>query len=370
MEDLSEKARPAWQTDDLEEEWVEEDDASFGIQSISLTAPLPGFLHTPGSDKDDSDSSPVVGGTFLIRDDVPATNLLPKTPGRQNKKGGGIKDIFSPLPLEKMFEPPSPPPPRPAALALSAAPAVPSRLSQAFTPDDSQSEVETAVSDNPPPESDILKPTPYPNLLLPPSPKLAANKSSTEYQFTFSAPHRSPVYPQAQSTPGHPRSIANPPATDPRLRLFQLQYDTFTREHLSAMVDSIAVNTPSGGNSDGNGSPSSIVQHAIFKNTQTPSDDTPLRSIKRVRLSSPSETYGEGAGEGATIARPQVTRIDYVGESQSLMQQIRQARDFSTISTTVTAQSPASQPSQKPQTTSTRTSPLTSNSESLLQFCI
>ncbi|KAI6041446.1 hypothetical protein EDC04DRAFT_2565693 [Pisolithus marmoratus] len=326
MEDLSEKARPAWQTEDLEEEWVEGNDASLGTQSISLTAPLPGFLHTPGSDDDDSDSSPVAGGTFLIRDDVPAEGLLPKTPGRQNKKGSGIKDIFSPLPLEKMFEPPSPPPPRPAALALSSAPAVPSRLSQAFTPDDSQSEAENAVSDRPP------------------------AKLNTEYQFTFSAPHHSPLYSQAQSTPGHVKSIANPPITDPRLRLFQLQYDTFTREHLSAMVDSIAVNTPSGGNSDGNGSPSSILQHAIFKNPQTPSDDTPVRSVKRVRLSSPSDIYGEGAGEGATIARPQIPRVDYVGESRSLMQQIRQARDFSTISTTVTAQSPASQPSQKPQT--------------------
>ncbi|KAI6114273.1 hypothetical protein F5141DRAFT_1105535 [Pisolithus sp. B1] len=361
MENLSEKARPAWQTEDLEEEWVEEDDASFGTQSISLTAPLPGFLHTPDSDKDDSDSSPVAGGTFLIRDDMPVT-ALPKTPGRQNKKGSGIKDIFSPLPLEKMFEPPSPPPPRPATLALTAAPAVPSRLSQAYTPDDSQSEAETAVLGNPP-ESDVLKPAPSSNLLAPPSPKLGINKSDTEYQFTFSAPHHGPMYPQAQSTPGHARSIANPPATDPRLRLFQLQYDTFTREHLSAMVDSIAVNTPSGGNSDGNGSPSSIVQQAILKNTQSSSDDTPVRSVKRVRLSAPSDIYGEGAGEGATIARPKVSRIDYVGESQSLMQQIRQARDFSTISTTVTAQSPASQPSQKPHTMTKRTSSMASNNK-------
>src|SRR5438132_728975 len=53
--------------------------------------------------------------------------------------------------------------------------------------------------------------------------------------------------PQAQSTPNPlflPRAAA--PPTDPRLKLFQFQYDTYTREHLSALVDSIAINTPSG----------------------------------------------------------------------------------------------------------------------------
>lgn len=75
----------------------------------------------------------------------------------------------------------------------------------------------------------------------------------------------------------------------------------------------------------------------------TISDDTPIRSIKRVKLSPPSDYYGEGDGAGATIARPMVSRVDYVGESRSLMQQIKAARDFSTISTTAGLQSPESQ---------------------------
>ncbi|KAG6331606.1 hypothetical protein ID866_7482 [Astraeus odoratus] len=349
--EAQESSRPAWQTDDLEEEWVEGDEPSFGTQSISLTAPLPGFLLTPNASEDnsvESPSSPVVGGTFLIKDDVPAEAFAPKTPARQGKKGG-IKDFFSPLPLEKMFEPPSPPPSKPVALPFSTAPAIPSRLSQAFTPDDSQSEVE-ADTQNEPVEGEIPKSTLPPHYLVPPSSALGINKSVSEYQFTFSAPRHSPLYPQAQSTPGPAKSTINAPATDPRLRLFQLQYDTFTREHLSAIVDSIAVNTPSGRNSEGNGSSSSLVQRSDLNQQASISlDDMPIRSVKRVKLSPPAEFYGEGAGEGATIARPRLPRVDYVGEAQSLMRQIKQARDFSTISTTVTTQSPASHPPQKSQ---------------------
>jgi hypothetical protein len=61
-----------------------------------------------------------------------------------------------------------------------------------------------------------------------------------------------------------------------------------------------------------------------------------------VKLSPPSDYYGEGDGAGATIARPKELRKDYVGESRSLMQQIKQARDFSTISTVASGQTPTS----------------------------
>jgi len=163
-----------------------------------------------------------------------------------------------------------------------------------------------------------------------------------ECKFTFAVSRTSVTVPQAESTPGV-YSIARPPMTDPRLRLFQLQYDTFTRDHLSAMVDSIAINTPSGGSAEGNGSSRSIPGLALVNAEETTvSDDTPIRSIKRVKLSPPSHYYGEGDGAGATIARPRVARVDYVGESRSLMQQIKSARDFSTISTTAGLQSPAS----------------------------
>ena len=62
-----------------------------------------------------------------------------------------------------------------------------------------------------------------------------------------------------------------------------------------------------------------------------------LRNAKRVKLSPKADFYGKGNGDGAVISRPKIIiRRDYVGESRSLMQQIRQARDCSTISTTTT----------------------------------
>ncbi|KAG2065040.1 hypothetical protein BDR04DRAFT_1109154 [Suillus decipiens] len=320
------EARPAWMTDDLDEEWIDEDEvSSMGTQSISLTTPLPGYLRTPSQAQEDTEPLPAAPepvGTFLIREDIPIPALLQKTPGRQLKRGI-IKDFFSPLALEKMFEPPSPPPSKPTALAIRCAPTIPSRLSQAYMPDDSQTDLElpglpTAV--------------PSLNLLAPPG-------SSMECKFTFTVPRTNGSVPQAESTPGV-HSNARPPMTDPRLRLFQLQYDTFTRDHLSAMVDSIAVNTPSGGSAEGNDSSRSIPRLALVNVQEaTVSDDTPIRSIKRVKLSPPSHYYGEGDGAGATIARPMVSRVDYVGESRSLMQQIKAAREFSTISTTAGPQS-------------------------------
>ncbi|KAG0704785.1 hypothetical protein DFH29DRAFT_909819 [Suillus ampliporus] len=319
--------RPAWMTDDLDEEWIDEDEASsMGTQSISLTTPLPGYLRTPSQAQEDTEPLPPASepvGTFLIREDIPG--LLPKTPGRQPKRGI-IKDFFSPLALEKMFEPPSPPPSKSTALAFQSAPTVPSRLCQTYTPNDSQTDLELPG-----------QPTAVPSLN-----SLAPPGSSTECKFTFAVSRTNGSVPQAESTPGV-YSITRPPMTDPRLRLFQLQYDTFTRDHLSAMVDSIAINTPSGGSAEGNGSSRSIPRLALINVQEaTISDDTPIRSIKRVKLSPPSHYYGEGDGAGATIARPMVSRVDYVGESRSLMQQIKAARDFSTISTAAGSQSPAS----------------------------
>ena len=97
--------KPLWQTDDLEEEWIEQDeeeqasDEEGGATSSNMdeTEPYPG--------------SSV--GTFLVRDDVAQSPILPQTPGRK-KKNVFMKDFFSPLALERMFEPPSPPPSTPS----------------------------------------------------------------------------------------------------------------------------------------------------------------------------------------------------------------------------------------------------------------
>ncbi|KAG5221203.1 sin component scaffold protein [Salix suchowensis] len=107
------------------------------------------------------------------------------------------------------------------------------------------------------------------------------------------------------------------------------------------MVDSIAVNSPSGQTG------SSRDQSPVFNLPRMAEDagdrDTlaRMRSAKRIKLSPRSDFYGEDAGEDAIIARPKLIGRDYVGESQSLMQKIKQARDFSTISTEASAHSPA-----------------------------
>lgn len=336
---------PAWQTEELQDEWVElDEDASdddgdnltYGTRSISLTTALATHIHTNSDYQSGVPSSANVSsapvGTFLIREDVQNVPLLPKTPGRQKK--GLIKDFFSPMPLERMFEPPSPPPASNSTLQPSAA---------SGTSHSSQTR-----RDQSPSEDEILE-TDMPDMA-----SFHGRKASIACQFTFAVPREaslnpnsgiSGAFPLAQSTPTPPfapNSAA--PVTDPRLRLFQFQYDTYTREHLSAMVDSIAINTPSGTGSTP--SPTSL-SHGLSRVSEVTgsANMSHLRSTKRVKLSPRSDFYGEGAGAGASIARPRVYAKDYVGESRSLMQQIKQARDFSTISTVASTQhdSPASQ---------------------------
>lgn len=335
---------PGWQTEELQDEWVDlepgddkgdEDNMSFGTHSLSLTAPLTAHIHTNNNDLETRTTSANVSnhaaGTFLVRDDVPNTPFLPKTPGR---KKGLVKDIFTPLPLERMFEPPSPPEDELLPTAHTDAPLSDRFPSPSSTPNEDAIIGTTGISQA--------------------SSSNGCNPGAA-CQFTFTVPREPTVtarsaFPQAQSTPNPPVVFQpKPPSTDPRLRLFQFQYDTYTREHLSAMVDSIAINTPSGTRTTP--SPTTFAHQLSRVSELTGSASlanvSHLRSAKRVKLSPLSDYYGEGAGSQAVISRPKLTGKDYVGESKQLMQQIKSARDFSTISTTVSARndsSPASHP--------------------------
>ena len=330
---------PGWQTEELQDEWVdlepeedghEDDYLSYGTRSISLTIPLNTHIHTHTDSE--SDAAPSINnahaiGTFLVREDVANKPLLPKTPGR-NKKGL-IKDFFTPLPLERMFDPPSPHSPP----GTQAGPSGHSPLSHSHHIGASPCS-EKAI--------DEIIETDMPNMN-----SLHRRKTSMVCQFTFSVPRdasrqtppTSTPYPQAQSTPNPPsgpNSVV--PPTDPRLRLFQFQYDTYTREHLSALVDSIAVNTPSGTGTTA--TPTSFNQglSRVTEVSGTAAAMSHIRSAKRLKLSPSSDFHGEGAGSLSTVSRPKLYGKDYVGESRSLMQQIKQARDFSTISTVASAQ--------------------------------
>ncbi|KAJ3515869.1 hypothetical protein NLJ89_g1479 [Agrocybe chaxingu] len=353
---------PAWQTDELQDEWPESDpedggdneanNLSYGTQSVSLTIPLSTQIHsTADYDADhthgSSRSRPV--GTFLVREDAAHINLMPKTPG-QNKKGL-MKNIFTPTPLERMFDPPSPPIPSPSEIQ----PWDPSPPSRSMaTPNSQPSQAEDEIME-----------TDMPNMN-----SFHGRKASMACQFTFAMPRESlsrtsgpggGVYPQAQSTPNPPLAPTSAaPLTDPRLRLFQFQYDTYTREHLSALVDSIAVNTPSGTGTTA--TPTSFTNglSRVSEVTGTADNASHLRSSKRIKLSPSSDLCGDGVGVRATITRPKLYGKDYVGESHSLMQKIKQARDYSTISTVASGQDRT--PSTKNETPSTARSDLNNKS--------
>lgn len=329
--------RPAWQTDELEEEWVDEEDvdeeaeqqeedvddlnsvANTSSSSISLTIPLSSIANLHTQDDTHNSNSSFRAGTFHINEDVAPAGFLKKTPGRAAKSA--IKDFFSPLPLERMFEPPSPP------VASTSHLAPPPRVGLPGSSPLSGLGIHSDMSDDP-------------------GNPFAASDEQGNAQFTFSVPKQRTVArigngldtPQAQSTPGPMNRPANlAPPTDPRLRLFQFQYDTFTRDHLSAMVDSIAVNTPSNGSKSKFtsfiGTPLNLGQ-ALSRVSESTDAEGEIRSAKRVKLSPRSDYYGEGDGAGAVIGRPVVLYgRDYVGESKNLMAQIKQARDFSTVST-------------------------------------
>jgi len=328
-------AAPAWQTEELQDEWIDLDEhdsdddknLTYGTRSISLTAPLATHIHT-NSDFSVSSSESLsrpAGGTFLVREDIPSAPLLPKTPGIQ--KRGIIKDFFSPMPLERMFEPPSPPSAKPSIM--------PPSIQQSPVSSPNDYEVDEII------ETDI------PNMS-----SFHGRKASIACQFTFTVPRESFLnpttvhgsgFPQAQSTPNPPNHTKAAPTTDSRLRLFQFQYDTYTREHLSAMVDSIAVHSGSATGTSPSPTDSNHVLSRVSEVTDSVVDLSHLRSVKRVKLSPRSDFHGEGAGEGAVISRPKVFK-DYVGESRSLMRQIKQARDFSTISTVASNQADSPPP--------------------------
>ncbi|KAF9046485.1 hypothetical protein BJ165DRAFT_1472061 [Panaeolus papilionaceus] len=313
---------------------------SYGTRSISFTAPLSTHIQTNTDfEPDVTPASTCTGqvGTFLVREDVEHTPFVPKTPGR-NKK---VKDIFTPLPLERMFDPPSPPSPQsqpnPISNEVENTP-----LSRSYTPRSPQQAEEM---------SDEIVETDMPNMN-----SFHGRKASLACQFTFSVP-REPTgrlsglnlspFPQAQSTPNPPPvPTRNPPPSDSRLRLFQFQYDTYTREHLSALVDSIAINTPSGtGTAAGTPTSFSNGLSRVTEATGSTNNVSHMRSAKRIKLSPTSDFNGQDEGLQVTIARPKLYGQDYVGESRSLMQQIKQARDFSTISTVASTQNDSPSPS-------------------------
>lgn len=342
-------------TEDLADEWIEEGESHTPSEQRMATSSSTrshlgtrrtGSIEVKELPAGRDDFEPQVG-TFVVREDLPPAQL-PQTPGKK----AAIKDIFSPLPLERMFDPPSPPeqssPSQSQPVMMnrhtSNRPAKPSKLSQVVAMSMVEEE-DDEKGQEPQDAKDEIVETDMPNMG-----GLGKHKPAADCHFTFAIPRQnastaspggdlvlpfSSQQPQAQSTPlvPAPGQTQGQPSTDPRLRLFQFQYDTYTRDHLSALVDSFGVNTPSNGSSDQSAGP---LPRAIVTedadNTRDERDESfsRLRSSKRIRLTPPTEpgdTIRHRLSESQSARKK-----DYVGESRSLMQQIKRARDVSMLS--------------------------------------
>lgn len=153
-------------------------------------------------------------------------------------------------------------------------------------------------------------------------------------EFTFQAPiATSTPIPPVPQTPANKQLQRVAAAEGTPLKLFQFTYDTYTREHLSAMVDSIAV-VPSGSASP---------------------PGTRLRSAKRVKLSPASDFVNSDVG--VTIGRPVVeggksreggeSRRDWrerAAEAKAIMDDIRKG-DWSTMSSRFSVATPPAETS-------------------------
>jgi len=298
--------QPAWQTDELKDEWPDEgDDISENFtRSISLTIPV-GSLHHSGTGlSQDVDVADVLG-TLLIRQDA-----LPALPQRNfAQRKGLVKDFFSPIALERMFDPPSP------NTSMQSARNIPTPPSAARV-----SSITHVRRQEDPSVSHLTGADSW--------------QPDMSCQFTFTVPRPAPFTDTASPSRirdknGTSTAAFAAPMTDPPLRLFQFQYDTFTRDHLSAMVDSIAINSPSGSNT-GNvvANTSSPFGLAPVSEASFQSSSIELRSAKRVKLSPASDFHVSNNRSSYSVRRPGC-RKDYVGESRFLMAQIKNARDFS-----------------------------------------
>ena len=412
---------PAWQTRELEEEWVEPErsppfpsDAlpteslplptndSIKVKRVSLRAlghaaarslPAPrspsgasprivsghgegrvlsekydngqgGHLPSPPTSQSSNEAheKEPAAGTFVVKDGVDDDR------GRQLARNAFGKakttDMFGPTALEKMFQPPSPPPqpqvieptsnpnpdpvlhddtptPAPRKPSHPYAPANPSRLSKSVTP----STVSGSTSFSLPSPEDM-----YPSNIDENGPDVSYTVEGGEgetsqsarrhhllsgevetdlspllrggnYPFRFNAPLRSASRPNREEDydklfdpslspfgsgePSHStlhrvphtkHGMSSIEATS-GLRLFRSTYDTYTREHLSALVDSIAIEPSPSPTGDPNasgarewspeGTPSYFGSgsRSGSKSGSRLSDENDMRSSKRMRMS-------------------------------------------------------------------------------------
>ncbi|KAG8875276.1 hypothetical protein FRB97_005253 [Tulasnella sp. 331] len=343
---LSASSSPATATATSIPNWAGSSSISYATprkqpQSHSKNSMLQDEREDSGEEREEErQESPMGGGTFLIRDDQPLPDTpLGLKPGQMQLKRGGAKTIFSPLPLERLFDPPSPPttrspttnqaqasprsttpplpPPKPVfPVATATSGPKRSKLSQSHLPPPSSPEIlKDSARGNV--DGDSIEASDIPGLV-----GFDGRKQSSTFQFTFIVPrtpiplrvdtsvsrtHVSPANPSPNPRANDtPKSIwrydgeeqedsifseeqetdkEEPTATgeqeqeqdgtqmaDARLKLFRLQYDTYTRDHLGALADSIAVKASSPQHEG-----SSVDEEPVWRSTKriklSPRDD-------------------------------------------------------------------------------------------------
>lgn len=424
-------AVPAWQTDDLEEEWVDSspspppslkavpaksaqteslprhDPASIRAKRGSLRAlghSAARSLPSRAASSPQAGSPRVVSGhgegrvlSEKVENNTAIGHKVLSPPTSDAEKDGGAgtfvvkdgvdddrgkhlarkgKDMFGPSALEKMFRPPSPiveetpavVPTTPAPASTSPpstnhidsirrasnpyAPTNPSRLSKSVTP----SNISSSFSVTLPHEGDsqnttILHDEEDASSLIVDverdtdrTRELKSGEIETDmslprpgqnYPFTFSHPvadNAKEVSPNPSLSPFDPETksqstIHNHSPPKPGLRLFRSAYDTYTREHLSALVDSIAIDAspsppPFGATSARyhgsrvESSSGSSEQSGPIRSGSRQSYSDESRSSKRMRMSpsSPGRRHN-GVRDWAAEGRVMMDRLRAAAES-------------------------------------------------------
>ncbi|KAI0259784.1 hypothetical protein BC834DRAFT_595719 [Gloeopeniophorella convolvens] len=315
-------SRPGWQTDELQDEWPEDntDETDHQTRTVSLTIPVGSLRYVPEHSSPEPPVRETVSadatGTFLIRQD--ALSLHSRTPGQRL---GIIKDFFSPIPLERMFEAPPPKDPPTRAAVEPSLPSSPPPLTRPSPP--FHNSPIRSVGSSSQASRHLSHPTEREGL---------GQNMQCQFTFAVSRPAALPnsLHPKLSGLEDRRVSAKSTLSqnADPPLRLFQFQYDTFTRDHLSAMVDSIAVNSPSGSNAGSfPENVSSPFGLSTVSETSVPSSSVDFRSAKRVKLSSISDLRGTEHSVELPARRPSHRSHCAVG-TRSPTAPVKQARDF------------------------------------------
>ncbi|ORY32290.1 hypothetical protein BCR39DRAFT_523772 [Naematelia encephala] len=415
---------PAWQTDDLVEEWVESSPSPRQEPSPLPTEAVPkldydsvrakrGSLRALGHaaaralpPSRSASAARIISGhgeglslTESVNGVNQANNMSspPSSDGEAVKKDGGVgtfvvkdgveddrgaglanrgkkgKDMFGPTPLEKMFQPPSPPtntpvaqptqqdmtvsttptqPPRIASeetrrVSHPYAPANPSRLSKSVTPSSDGSSSFSAPASTHSTHSEHAAD----HVANGDANAVSPLQQNREFSFSYPTPRqlsmdnvhggtRSTAKPASdqesfnamadveasQSTIHNPRRTRSNPlsshggSSKTPLKLFRSTYDTYTRQHLSALADSFALEPQPGGTDlrdwspDASDSPGfTSSSHSRSSRELTETDESQRRSSKRMRMS-PRSPPRAPRSDGVEVASHRLRGMD-IGET-------------------------------------------------------